>query len=161
MKPIKLIFICVCLSATALLSAQDLDPNEIYYNLELIPVAFEDDTSDTYQVILVIESSDLDLFSSISVESDKKSETLTVSKEERKDNSSIKQKDKNYHLDMKGWKKDEKLEVTAIKLDGSKMKLKKHPRGSEFTHVVVTTKAKTRNVKRFVGPGIVEDEIEE
>lgn len=160
MKLIKLLLISTCLTAATQLSSQDLKSDEVYYGLELSPATIEGDTSTTNQVVVVMDASDLDLFITISVESSKKSKELKVSKEERKDNPRIKLKGKNYYLDMQEWSEDEEFNVKAKKQDGTKVQLKKHPRSSEFTHKVTNQKSKTRDVKRFVGPGIVEDEKE-
>jgi hypothetical protein len=161
MKLIKLIFLSACLATSIQSAAQDLDPEEIYYGIEIISETPEEDTSSNYQVILIIRDSDLDLFRTIEVESSKNFKALKVSKEDRKDNDRVKLKSKNYHLDMQEWSEDEELIVKAKMLDGTKVKLKKHPRGSEFTHKVLTVKQKRRNVKRSDGPGIVEDEYEQ
>jgi hypothetical protein len=161
MKLIKLIFICACLSASIQLMAQDLDPGEVYYTLELIPISIQEDTSAVYQVVVVMDTSDLELFNTVSVESKEKIKDLKVSKEDRKDNDRIKLKDKNYRLDMEEWPSDEELAVTAKKPDGTKVKLKKHPRGSEFYHKVETLKATTWDLKKHEGPDIIEDEKEQ
>lgn len=161
MKAVRLIFLCLCVLSGQWLRAQDLDPVEVYYTLELIPLTTGSDTSDTYQVVVVLDTADLDLYSTITVESPLASRDLKVSKEDRKDNPRIKLKDKNYHLDMEEWTGEEALVIKAKMLDGTKVKLKKHPRGSEFSHTVVTTKAETRDVKRYEGSGIVEEEDEQ
>jgi hypothetical protein len=162
MKLIKLIFILVSLGASIQILAQDLDPSEVYYALEYLPTTTSpDDTSTTVQVVVVMESSDLNLFNSITVESSKKSKELKVSKEERKDNPRIKQKNEIYQLDMLEWSEDEELMVKGKMPDGTKVKLKKHPRGSEFTHKVVTVRPKTRDLKKHEGPEIVEQENEQ
>ena len=158
MKLIKLIFICVCLITTFQITAQDLDPTDIYYALELTQITTKNDTADTYQVTVVINTSDLHLFTNVSVESSKKTKDLKVTKEERKDNPLIKVKNKNYQLDMQEWSKDEELIVKGKLPDGKKVKLKKHPRASEFTHKVVTLQPKTRDLKKNEGPEIVEQE---
>jgi len=160
MKLTNLIFISVFLATSLQLFAQDLDKNEVYYHLELIPVSTQEDTSNSYQVMVVIDTSDLDLYKTITVESSVKSKDLKVSKEDRKDNPRIKLKKRNYHLDMQEWSENEELIIKAKMLDGTKVKLKKHPRGSEFSHWVITERKKRRDVKRFEGPGIVEDEKE-
>jgi len=162
MKLIKLIFILVSLGASIQMIAQDLDPSEVYYALEYLPTTTSpDDTSTNVQVMVVMDASDLDLFTSISVESSKKSKDLKVDKEDRKDNPRIKQKNKNYLLDMEEWSENEELIVKGKKPDGTKVNLKKHPRGSEFTHKVMTLQPKTRNLKKHEGPEIVEKENEQ
>ena len=160
MKLIKLIFISTCLSVAIQLSAQDLNPDEIFYGLELMPLSTQGDTLASNQVVVVLDTSDLELLQTITVESSVKIKELKVSKEERKDNPRIKLKDRNYYLDMQEWSLDEALSVKAKKLDGSKIELKKHPRGSEYSHKVDNQEPRTWDVKRSEGPGIVEDENE-
>lgn len=162
MKLINLIFISAILVASFQLMAQEIDNSEVYYHIELTPITISTgDTASIYEVEVVMDTSDLHLFTNISVESSKKSKDLKVTKEERKDNPRIKVKNKNYQLDMQEWSEDEELKVMAKKPDGTKVKLKKHPRGSEFTHKVVTLKTTTRDLKKHEGPEIVEDENEQ
>ncbi len=159
MKRIKLIFLLACLATYMQISAQDLHPGEIYYDLELLPVG-KNDTLSNMQVVLTLTSDDLELLSEIEVESLKNSKKLKVSNEVRKGNPHIKLKYRNYKLDKQTWSDVEELEVKAKLLDGTKIKLKKHPRGSEFTHKVITVEQKRRNLGRYSGPGIVENEKE-
>jgi len=162
MKLIKLIFTLSCLLATIPLLAQEPESKEAYYTLEIAPLSSESsDTSSTSNVAVIIKATDLDKYSSIHVEDSKKTKTLKVSKEDRKSNPNIKTKKDKYHLDMKEWSMDEELEVKATKLDGSVVKLRKHPRGSEFTHTVVTSGPKTRKLKKYDGPEINEEEIKQ
>ena len=159
MKLIKLILIWVCMAASMQMLAQEADADEAFYTIELLPTFTpEGDTATDFQVVVVMDTSDVNLYSSIVVESSKKKEELKVSKEDRKDNARIKVKKKNLHMDMLEWSEIDLLEVTAKKLDGSKVKLKKHPRGSEFTHKVVTLKTTSRDLKKHEGPDIVESE---
>jgi len=161
MKLIKLVFISACLVASMQMQAQKADIQEAYYTIELLPISIvEGDTATDFQVVVVMDTSDVDHYSSIAVESSKKKEELKVTKEERKDNPRIKVKKKNLMLEMEEWSEPEKLEVTAKKLDGTKVKLRKHPRGSEFTHKVVTLKATSRDLKKHEGPDIIESDKE-
>ena len=86
MKLIKLIFLSACLVTFVQLAGQDINPEEVYYGLELAPATIEGDTSTSKQVLVVMDASDLDLFTTISVESSVKTKDLKVSKEDRKDN---------------------------------------------------------------------------
>lgn len=162
MKLTKLILILVSLVASIQIMGQEADLSEVYYAVELTPITTTpDDTTTNVQVVLVMDTSDLHLFTSISVESSKKSKDLKVSKEDRKDNPRIKQKNKNYQLDMLEWSEDEELIVKGKMPDGTKVKLKKHPRGSEFTHKVVTLPPKTSDLKKYDGPEVDVEEEEQ
>jgi len=159
MKLIKLIFISACFVASFHVAAQEADTQEAYYTIELLPASItKGDTATDYQVVIVMDNSDVDQYSSIVLESSKKKKELKVSKEERKDNPRIKVKKKNLYMDMEEWSEIDELIVFAKKLDGSKVKLRKHPRGSEFTHKVVTLPRKPGDLKKYKGPDIVEAE---
>lgn len=159
MKLIKLIFISACLLTSIHMMGQETDTTEAHYTYELIPSGITaGDTLELNQVIVIMDSTDVNRYISISVESSGKLKELSVTKEVRKDNPRIKVKNKTCLMDMLEWSANEELIVMAIKPDGTKVKLKKHPRGSEFTHKVVTLRTKTRDLKIYDGPGRVEEE---
>ncbi|MEA3463004.1 MAG: hypothetical protein U9R49_14045 [Bacteroidota bacterium] len=159
MKLIKLIFISACLVASMQMRAQEANTQEACYTIEILPASTtKGDTATDFQVVVVIDTSDVDQYSSIVVESSKKKKEIKVTKEERKDNPRIKVKKKNLFLDMEEWSELDELTVSAKKLDGSKVKLRKYPRGSEFTHKVVTLPSNSRDLKKHEGPDIVEAE---
>lgn len=159
MKLIKLIFISACFVAFMQMQAQEADTQEAYYTIEILPTSItEGDTATDFQVVVVMDTSDVDRYSSIVVESSKKRKELKVTKEERTDNPLIKAKKKNLYMDMEEWSELDELTVSGKKPDGSKVKLRKHPRGSEFTHTVVTLPSNSRDLKKHEGPEIVESE---
>lgn len=162
MKLIKLMFISACLSAFFPLAAQIADTIEAYYTYELSPTEIVTKDLDTlYQVFIILDTTDLDRYINIWVENTKQKKELKIDKEKTKDNPRIKQKKKNYHLDMEEWLLSEEFIVMAQKPNGSAVKLIQHPRASEFYHEVRTTGPSTSDLKIYDGPEIIEEENEQ
>jgi hypothetical protein len=161
MKLINLIFISACLSAFLPLVAQEADTTAAYYTFELISTGKVTKESDTlYQVIFLMDTTNLHLYSELLVQTSKQKKKLKISKENREDNPRIKIKNKNYHLDMEEWILGEEFIVLAQKPDGSVVELNQHPRASEFYHIVETTGPNTSDLKIYDGPEITEEENE-
>lgn len=159
MKLIRLILISACLTACFTLAAQEATSKEACYTYELWETGKVTKDADTiYQVVILMDTCDLNRYDKLIMETSKQKKELDISKEKRKEESRIKIKTRNYHLDMEEWESGEEFRVYAKKADGSVVELAHHPRASEFYHEVQSTGPSVSDLKIYEEPEDAQEE---
>lgn len=161
MKLLKLIPLSVCLAISITMLAQNQDTVDIYYDYELIPTGMVIDQTDTsYNVFIIIDSTDVVQFEQITVEDEMEKKDIKFSSKAPSSNEKITKDKEKFKIDTDQWSGQSSLKVKAKKKDGTIVSLKHISGKNKVKHKEIRIKPKTRDVTFFEGDPIIEEENE-
>lgn len=162
MKILRLIIISAALFVSIILTAQEADKTAVFYDYELVPTGRVLNGTDTlYNVVLVIDTTDAQVYSSIFLENSQVTRQVSVKASDFSSSSRIMIQRGKYHMNMDDWSDPRDLRVKAKKADGREVELKRRPQAEAVVHKVITLGQKRRDLKVFEGGVNEEEEIQE
>jgi len=158
MKLSKLILISAAILMTMTLNAQINDTVDVYYECELLPTGELNGVDTVFNVILVMDSTDVQHYTHISFVSPRQSSNLSLSAQERVSDPKIEKKQSRYQMHMGQWSDLREVRTIAQRPDGTWVQLKYRPRAIATDYNVLTLGKSRADLDTYQGEGINEEE---